>query len=99
MLHVPAITSAYSEPAATGYTRIEEDDARVQFDGTGFEQASWEWNFVTSDDVSGSYYAVSSTAGDTVGLTFDGAWAAIGFVGNSRGGEVELYQIVLFNER
>lgn len=74
-------------------TRFEEDDPTLLYNGAPLAVSSTSWRAPGSGfrRASGGYAAQSDTPGDTVSLTFSGAWASIGFLTDDDGGQAEVF--------
>jgi hypothetical protein len=76
----------------TGIIRYEEDDPLLRYNGVPYTQTVTTWstaNYPTHG--SAGYFAVSSTAGDSVSLTFEGTWLGVGFLTYNFGGQADIY--------
>ncbi len=88
----PGVPPFVETPVDTGVIRYEEDDAALLYNGVPFSQRPQSWSEESGQWVaSGGYNALSTTAGDTVSLTFDGRWAQVGFLTNQYGGQAEIF--------
>ncbi|MEZ4641456.1 MAG: hypothetical protein R3E31_01725 [Chloroflexota bacterium] len=89
---VPAISASTPPAPAQVFTRVEEDDTAVLYNGLPYAITAFSWD--RTDNVpqaSRGQYVVSSAAGDTVSLNFDGTWVTAGFVTDCRGGQAEVF--------
>ncbi|MCL4266411.1 MAG: VCBS repeat-containing protein [Anaerolineae bacterium] len=82
----------YQTPVYTGVVRYEEDDPMLVYNGTAaYNQRPQTWDEEYQWDSSSGYSVLSTTANDTVSLTFDGRWASVGFFTNQYGGQAEIF--------
>jgi len=88
-------TAPFWEPVDTsGYFRYEEDDPALRYNGVPYWQAPTSWSRIDnifSDTSSGAQHVQTSAVSDTVSLTFDGIWVSLGFKGEHRAGEFEVW--------
>jgi uncharacterized membrane protein len=88
----PGLPPFYQTPAYTGVVRYEEDDPALVYNGMApYLQRRQTWSEEYQWDSSGAYSVLSTTANDTVSLTFDGRWASVGFFTNQYGGQAEIF--------
>jgi len=88
----PAITPQTPPPAAQVFTRLEEDDTAVRYNGLPYDVAPATWD--RTDEVfraSDGQYIITTTPGDWVSLDFSGTWVTAGFATNFRGGQAEVF--------
>ena len=88
----PAISAPTPPPPAQVFTRVEEDDAAVRYNGLPYPVAASTWD--RTDEVfraSDGQYIITTTPGDWVSLDFDGTWVTAGFATNFRGGQAEVF--------
>ncbi|MFO7680400.1 MAG: transglutaminase domain-containing protein, partial [Chloroflexota bacterium] len=78
----PGVAPFYSPPAPSGVTRYEEDDPALLYNGLPYTQTvtTWNRNASLAYHASEGYYAYSSTAGNSVSLSFTGNWFGVGFL-------------------
>ncbi|MFO7538925.1 MAG: PKD domain-containing protein [Chloroflexota bacterium] len=87
----PGQAPFYHTPVPEGFTRYEEDDPALLYNGVPFTQTATSWNMGTLSWASAGYGTWSNTAGDTVSLTFDGEWVSLGLTTRSNAGLVEVF--------
>ncbi len=89
----PAIEPGYVPPTSPGIVRYEEDHPALLYNGYPFtlRKSTWFRNTATSPTTSDIGNAESNTLNDSVSLTFDGVWVALGFTGRTSGGLVEVF--------
>ncbi|MFN8595366.1 MAG: transglutaminase domain-containing protein, partial [Anaerolineae bacterium] len=87
----PGIAPFYVPPAPNGFTRYEENHPAITYNGYSYAQRPQGWfqNFLVPIASDGGL-AASSTASNTVSLTFYGVWARIGFRVNGDGGRADI---------
>ncbi|MEI2691379.1 MAG: transglutaminase domain-containing protein [Anaerolineae bacterium] len=82
-------------PPPASFQRYQEDHAEWLYNSDPFTATvrTWTREFVgvTPPFASQGQVIWSTTAGDSASLPIDGAWAAVGFMGDSQGGSVELF--------
>jgi transglutaminase-like putative cysteine protease/uncharacterized membrane protein len=82
-------------PPPASFQRYEEDHASWLYNGAPFTTTVRTWTReavgVTPISASQGQIIWSTTAADSAALTIDGSWAAVGFLGDSQGGSVELF--------
>jgi hypothetical protein len=81
-------------PPPASFQRYEADSPEWLYNGEPFTVTARTWTretAATSRFASSAETIWSNTAGDSVALTFDGRWAALGFMGDSDGGSVEIF--------
>jgi uncharacterized membrane protein/PKD repeat protein/uncharacterized protein YegL len=81
----------YEPPVREGIVRYEEDDPALLYNGVSFGQTATSWNMGALAFMSSGYGAWSSTADDTVSLTFDGEWVSLGLATRSDTGLAEIF--------
>jgi uncharacterized membrane protein len=81
----------YQTAVYTGVVRYEEDDPALLYNGLPYDQRKQSWSEEALFEASSRYAVLSTTAGDTVSLTFDGRWVSAGFVTNQFGGQAEIF--------
>jgi uncharacterized membrane protein len=88
----PGSPPFYQTPVYTGVVRYEQDDPALVYNGVAaYNQRPQSWSEEYQWDSSNGYSALSTTANDTVSLTFDGRWASVGFFTNQYGGQAEIF--------
>ncbi|MCB8986976.1 MAG: VCBS repeat-containing protein [Ardenticatenaceae bacterium] len=88
----PAVAPQDPPPPAQVFTRHEEDDTAVRYNGLPYAVAPATWD--RTDEVfraSDGQYIITSTPGDWVSLDFSGTWVTAGFATNFRGGQAEVF--------
>ncbi|MBK8932347.1 MAG: VCBS repeat-containing protein [Chloroflexi bacterium] len=88
----PASTPQTPPPAAQVFTRLEEDDTAVRYNGRPYTSTAATWD--RTDEVfraSDGQYIITSTPGDWVSLDFSGTWVTAGFATNFRSGQAEVF--------
>ncbi|MBP6471172.1 MAG: VCBS repeat-containing protein [Chloroflexi bacterium] len=88
----PATTPQTPPPAAQVFTRLEEDDTAVRYNGRPYTSTAATWD--RTDEVfraSDGQYIITSTPGDWVSLDFSGTWVTAGLATNFRGGQAEVF--------
>ena len=81
-------------PAASGYTRYEEDHPAWLYNGQPFTQTATSWTRSTSGVAGRSsrgQVVYSEAAGDTAAITVNGQWLNLGLSGDSNGGQAEIF--------
>ena len=87
----PGFGPFYEPPTPIGFTRYEEYHPAFTYNGYSYRQRPQGWNEnLIVPIVSDAGLMSSSTASNTVSLTFDGVWASIGFRQRSDGGRAEI---------
>ncbi|MBK8987727.1 MAG: VCBS repeat-containing protein [Chloroflexi bacterium] len=88
----PATSPQEPPPPAQVFTRVEEEDTAVRYNGRPYPVAPSTWDraegVVRASD---GQYIVTETPGDWVSLDFDGTWVTAGFATNFRGGQAEVF--------
>ncbi|MBI5565052.1 MAG: hypothetical protein HY870_09160, partial [Chloroflexi bacterium] len=81
----------YTPPTPIGFTRYEEYHPAFTYNGYSYQQRpqGWDENLIVPI-VSDAGLMSSSTASNTVSLTFYGVWASIGFRQRSDAGRAEI---------
>ena len=88
----PGASPFYTPTVESGIIRYEEDDPALRYNGLPYTRRSTTWSISNNPNYgSRGYYAQSSTAGDTVRLTFDGSWVGVGFLSHTYGGQADVY--------
>ena len=87
----PGVAPFYAAPVLTGVVRYEENHPALRYNGLPFTATKTAWTESAQANASGGWYAASSVASDTVGLTFSGTWASLGYVANTNAGRVEVF--------
>ncbi|MBI1297674.1 hypothetical protein GC175_22280 [bacterium] len=82
----PGVAPFYQPPVIDGYTRFEEDDSALRYNGVPFGSTSATWALGQQAVAGNRYVAGSGTLSDTVSLTFDGTAALLGFYTSDWGG-------------
>lgn len=80
----PGVAPFYAAPVLTGVVRYEENHPALRYNGLPFTVTKSAWTESAQANASGGWYAASSVASDTVGLTFTGTWASLGYVAANR---------------
>lgn len=88
---VPGEPPFYSPPPDTGIIRYEENAPEVLYNGFPLATTGASWDDRPYAYASGGYGARSNVAGDTISLTFTGAWINLGLLTDSGGGETEIF--------
>ena len=86
----PAVPSDVLPVVASPLTRYEEDDPALLYNGVPLGSTSISWIDWSSSVLSEGYANYTDALSDTVSLTFEGEWAAVGFRTGSSGGIVEV---------
>jgi uncharacterized membrane protein len=88
----PGIEPFYHPAAPTGIVRYEEDHPALRYNGSPYDYAPVSWNtrWYDGNMLSRGYGAYSSTANDTVSMSFTGSWVGLGYVSYSNGAQVEV---------
>ncbi|GIK54769.1 MAG: hypothetical protein HND44_04885 [Chloroflexi bacterium] len=88
----PGSPPFYQTPVYTGVVRYEQDDPALVYNGVAaYNQRPQSWSEEYQWDSSNGYSVLSTTANDSVSLTFDGRWASVGFFTNQYGGQAEIF--------
>ncbi|MBX3059649.1 MAG: VCBS repeat-containing protein [Anaerolineae bacterium] len=88
----PGSPPFYQTPVYTGVVRYEQDDPALIYNGVAaYNQRPSSWSEEYQWDSSNGYSVLSTTANDSVSLTFDGRWASVGFFTNQYGGQAEIF--------
>jgi hypothetical protein len=90
----PGTGPFYTPVNPTGFTRFEDDNSALLYNGLPFTVTNPSWtrvNPVLAGAASEGQYIYSNTADDTVSLTFDGVWAAVGFYKEDLAGMAEVF--------
>ncbi|MCB0114319.1 MAG: hypothetical protein KDD84_09525, partial [Caldilineaceae bacterium] len=82
----PGVAPFYQPPVIGGYTRYEEDDPALRYNGVAFSDTSATWSLAQQAIAGNRYVAGSGTLSDTVSFTFDGTAVLLGFYTDSWGG-------------
>ncbi|GAB4273651.1 MAG: hypothetical protein Kow0080_21340 [Candidatus Promineifilaceae bacterium] len=86
----PAV-SPQTPPAAQVFTRHEENDTAVSYNGLPYATTASSWSRTNSNGrASGGQYIYSSTAGDTISMAFTGTWINVGFATSRLSGQAEI---------
>ena len=87
----PGFAPFYEPPTPIGFTRYEEYHPAFTYNGYAYQQRpqGWDENLIVPL-VSDAGLMSSSTASNTVSLTFYGVWASIGFRQRSDAGRAEI---------
>jgi uncharacterized membrane protein len=87
----PGSPPFYTPPTPIGFTRYEEYHPAFTYNGYSYQQRPQGWNEnLIVPIVSDAGLMSSSTASNTVSLTFYGVWASIGFRQRSDAGRAEI---------
>ncbi|MCA9969896.1 MAG: hypothetical protein KC425_06760, partial [Anaerolineales bacterium] len=81
-------------PPPSGFTRIEEDADDWLYNGLPYTQTVTSWSRVDnifSSGASDGQYMQTSAVGNTAVYTINGASFGVGFVGERRGGQAEIF--------
>ncbi len=87
----PGVPPFTQMPVYTGVVRYEEDDPALLYNGFPYAQRPQSWDEQFQGVASGGYTSLSSSANDTISLTFDGRWASVGFFTHQYGGQAEIF--------
>ncbi len=88
----PGSPPFYQTPVYTGVVRYEQDDPALVYNGVAaYNQRPSSWSEEYQWDSSNGYSVLSTTANDSVSLTFYGRWANVGFFTNQYGGQAEIF--------
>ncbi|MFZ0545939.1 MAG: PKD domain-containing protein, partial [Candidatus Promineifilaceae bacterium] len=90
----PGTGPFYTPPTPSGFTRFEDDDPAMVYNGVPYTVTARSWTrgfSIIYSEASGSQYIYSNTADDTVSLTFDGVWTAVGLATGASAGMAEIY--------
>lgn len=74
----------------TPFFRYEEDDPRLLYNGVPFDETVSNWVSAQNNFYSDGYIAYTDGIDNTISLTFDGEWVALGFHETTTGGIVEV---------
>ncbi|MCI0577453.1 MAG: PKD domain-containing protein [Chloroflexi bacterium] len=88
----PAVGSPTPPPAPLLFTRTEEDDPAIRYNGLPYTMTASSWN--RTDDASyasDGQYIISGATGDWVSFYFSGTWVQAGFLTGPQSGQVELF--------
>jgi hypothetical protein len=87
----PGFGPFYEPPTPLGFTRYEEYHPAFTFNGYSYVQRPQGWNeSLIVPMMSDAGLMSSSTASNTLSLTFYGVWASIGFRARSDGGRADI---------
>lgn len=82
-------------PPAASFQRYEEDNPLWLYNSVPFTVTARTWtrvnNTASAEQGSREQHIWSSTAADSAAITVDGSWAALGFLGESDAGSVEIF--------
>ncbi|MCB0245189.1 MAG: hypothetical protein KDI12_17390, partial [Anaerolineae bacterium] len=81
-------------PPPASFQRYEADSPAWLYNGEPYTLTARTWTRetnATSRYASDAESIWSNTASDSAAITFDGSWAAVGFMGDSDGGNVEVF--------
>ncbi|NUM47307.1 MAG: hypothetical protein HUU38_21620 [Anaerolineales bacterium] len=89
----PAIEPGYVPPVEPGIVRYEEDHPALLYNGYPFmlRKNTWSRNTATQPTTSDVGNVESQTLNDSISLTFEGRWVALGFTGRTSGGLAEVF--------
>ncbi len=90
----PGTGPFYTPITPTGFTRFEDDDPAMLYNGLPFTVTSSSWTrnaHIFNSEASDGQYISSNTLSDTVSLTFDGVWASVGFFTEDSAGMAEIF--------
>ena len=87
----PGVAPFHSTPILTGVARYEENHPALRYNGLPFTATKTSWAESGQANASSGWYAASSVASDTVGLTFTGTWVSLGYVANTNAGRIEVF--------
>jgi len=90
----PANGDHYVAPVISGFTRFEEDDPAMLYNGVPFTVTTQTWtrsDHIYNSEASDGQYIYSNTVDDMVSFTFDGVWAGIGFFTDNGSGQAEIF--------
>jgi uncharacterized membrane protein len=87
----PGAPPFHQTPDPAGIVRYEEDDPALRYNGEPFGTRPQSWSSVFAASLSGGYAELSTTAGDTASLTFEGRWVSAGFYTHQYGGQAEIF--------
>lgn len=79
------------DPPPTSFTRYEEDDPALRYNGAPYTQTATTWSMLSRNRASQGYVARSATGGDTVSFQFTGAWVGLGFFADLYSGQAEVF--------
>jgi len=88
----PAISPQTPPSTTQVFTRHEEDDTAVFYNGLPYTITASSWSRASGNGrASDSQYIYSSTPGDTISMTFTGTWINAGFVTSRLSGQAEIF--------
>jgi uncharacterized membrane protein len=87
----PGTAPFFDGTPSTGVIRYEEDSPALLYNGDPFIQAPTSWDSIPDVTASTGHYMRSSTANDSVSMTFTGDWIGVGLVGGQSAGMMEVF--------
>lgn len=87
----PGLPPFYEEPVYTGIVRYEEYHPALDYSGADYFHRPRTWTPSFTGGTSGLADLASSTAGDSVSLTFEGTWVNLGFRAGPSRGQAEVF--------
>jgi len=87
----PGSAPFFSVSTPNGVYRVEEGDSSLRYNGFPLTRTRSTWSESASSSASGGFVIASSTAGDSIEMTFSGPWASLGYVATTNSGRVEVF--------